>query len=357
MLRILGRNWLCDDVAEATGMGETTVRRAFLDFCGNFVDSYYSTYIYRPEGEKLTRMMNVYSRMGLPGCIGSTDCVHLKWDRCPIGITNLCKGKEGYPSLSYSCTVDHHRRILGVTRSNYGTRNDKTIVRLDTYIMDVHLKKVNQDVEFDVFVDGSLVKRKGVYYLCDGGYHKWTCMINPMKHTSNRDDRLWSEWVESTRKDVECVFGILKGRFRFIRHGILLQSQEKVDTIFFTCCILHNLILEADGLDKRWEQNVEWDRLNPQPSNSDTGFYEEDGPRVHSIGLQELRILERVDQYRSVTDNEDFNGNEVVEEIDEHFESKRKLLIDHFKKAYDSGLVCWPRCFPLVKTRIYNVAH
>lgn len=287
----------------------------------------------------------MYARMGLPGCIGSTDCVHLKWDRCPIGITNLCKGKEGYPSLSYSCTVDHHRRILGVTRPNCGTRNDKTIVRLDTYIMDVHLKKVNQDIEFDVFVEGALLKRKGVYYLCDGGYHKWPCVINPMKHTSNRDDGLWSEWVESTKKDVECVFGILKGCFRFIRHGILLQSQDKIDTIFFTCCILHNLILEADGLDRRWEQSVEWDRLNPQSNNSDTGYDEEDSARAQSISLQELRILERVEQYRSATESEDFNGNEVVEEVDENFEPKRKLLIDHFKKAYDSGLVCWPRCF------------
>jgi Plant transposon protein len=201
VLRILGRNWCCDDVAEATGMGESTIRRGFLEFCSNFVSNYYDAYIYRPVGENLTRMMNIYSRMGLPGCIGSTDCVHLKWDRCPVSLTNLCKGKEGFPTLSYSCTVDHHRRILGVTRSNYGTRNDKTIVRLDTYITDVH------DVEFEVFVEGTLVKKTGVYYLCDGGYHKWTCMINPMKHTSCRDDRLWSEWVESTRKDVECVFG------------------------------------------------------------------------------------------------------------------------------------------------------
>jgi hypothetical protein len=185
VLRILGRNWCCDDVTEATGMGETTVRRGFLDFCANFVDKYYDAYVYRPEGEKLKNKMNIYSRMGLPGCIGSTDCVHLKWDRCPIGLTNLCKGKEGFPTLSYSCTVDHHRRILGVTRSNYGTRNDKTIVRLDSYIMDVHNKKVNEDVEFEVFVDDALVKKTGVYYLCDGGYHKWTCMINPMKHTSN----------------------------------------------------------------------------------------------------------------------------------------------------------------------------
>ena len=133
-------------------MGESTVRRGFLDFCNNFVENYYDKYIYRPTGEKLAKMMKIYSRMGLPGCIGSTDCVHLKWYRCPVGLTNLCKGKEGFPSLSYSCTVDHHRRILGVTRSNYGTRNDKTIVRLDTYITDVHYKRVNQDVERQILL-------------------------------------------------------------------------------------------------------------------------------------------------------------------------------------------------------------
>ena len=228
-------------------------------------------------------------------------------------------------------------------------------MRLDTYITDVHYKRVDHDVEFEVFVEGTLVKKKGVYYLCDGGYHKWTCMINPMKHTSCRDDRLWSEWVESTRKDVECVFGILKGRFRFLRHGILLQTQEKVDTAFFTCCILHNLILEADGMDRRWENNVEWDRLNPQPNNSDVGYDEDDSARPQSISVQELRILERVEQYRSVRE-EVHVGNEVIEEVDENFDDKRKMLIKHFKVAYDSGLVSWPRCFPEAKKAVYNLA-
>jgi hypothetical protein len=34
-------------------------------------------------------------------CIGSTDCIHVKWDRCPVELTNLCKGKEGYPIMSH----------------------------------------------------------------------------------------------------------------------------------------------------------------------------------------------------------------------------------------------------------------
>ena len=42
VLRILGRNWNFDDIAEATFMGESTARRAFHTFCENFVREYYS---------------------------------------------------------------------------------------------------------------------------------------------------------------------------------------------------------------------------------------------------------------------------------------------------------------------------
>ena len=114
-LRMLGRNFCADDVAEATCMDESTVRASFNTYCESFVTEFYDSVIYRPEGLKLEKMMDVYKRMGLPGCIGSTDCVHVKWDRCPTRLQHLCKGKEGYSSLAYSCTVDHHRRILGMT--------------------------------------------------------------------------------------------------------------------------------------------------------------------------------------------------------------------------------------------------
>jgi Plant transposon protein len=119
-------------------------------------------------------------------------------------------------------------------------------------------------------------------------------MMNPMKHTSSRDERLWSEWIESLRKDVECYFGILEGRLRILRNGMPLQSQRAIDQVVFTCCILHNLILEADGLDIRWERQAEWDKLNPQTSNFDEGCDEDGTVDVSDICVQERRILERV---------------------------------------------------------------
>jgi Plant transposon protein len=129
VLRILGRNWNFDDIAEAT-----------LMFCQGV----------------LLKIMGVFEQIGLPGCIGSSDCVHLKWDRCPIDIAQLCSGKEGYPTLAYSCTVDHRRRILASTSSYWGAKNDKTIVRGDTYITDVKFKKVHSETRFDIYVNRSL---------------------------------------------------------------------------------------------------------------------------------------------------------------------------------------------------------
>jgi DDE superfamily endonuclease len=68
-------------------------------------------------------------------------------------------------------------------------------------------------------------------------------------HGSEWRQRIWSEWIESRRKDVECVFGSMKKRFRFLKHAIEIHSQHEIDNAFFTCCTLHNIILMYDGLD------------------------------------------------------------------------------------------------------------
>ena len=73
VLRILGRKWNFDDVAEATLMGETTAKRAFHLFCENFVEYHCDKYVYRPTDLQLRKVLEVFGKMDLPGCIGSTD--------------------------------------------------------------------------------------------------------------------------------------------------------------------------------------------------------------------------------------------------------------------------------------------
>ena len=55
------------------------------------------------------------------------------------------------------------------------------------------------------------------------------------------------------RKDVECTFGIMKGRWRILKTGVRLHSTESVDRIWLTYCTFHNMLLKIDGLDEAWD--------------------------------------------------------------------------------------------------------
>jgi hypothetical protein len=59
--------------------------------------------------------------------------------------------------------------------------------------------------------------------------------------------------TQNLEKDVECTFGILKGRWRILKTGIRVHNTEVSDNIWMTCCALHNLLLDVDGLSHKWE--------------------------------------------------------------------------------------------------------
>ena len=67
-----------------------------------------------------------------------------------------------------------------------------------------------------------------------------------------------SKVIESTRKDVEDVFGILKKRFMYLKHWNTVRRQYIIDNAFVTWCMLHNLQLRHDGfLDTSYEPPAE----------------------------------------------------------------------------------------------------
>ncbi len=76
-------------------------------------------------------MSKYYDEVGLPGCCGSMDVVHIKWSSCPTGDHNRVKGKAGYSTLAFQCITDYNRRVIGIYGSQFGTRNDKEIVKVD----------------------------------------------------------------------------------------------------------------------------------------------------------------------------------------------------------------------------------
>ena len=148
---------------------------------------------------------------------------------------------------------------MHVSKYFFGTWNDKQITVNDTFPIDVWQGEKFRRLRYTLITkQGVPVQYQGVWLAVDGGYQKVACFINPMHNRYGFSEVAFSEWLESVRKDVECVFGILKIRFRFLRGFVLFQEPETLEKAFRTAAMLHNMLLDWDGLN-----DFHWENLDP----------------------------------------------------------------------------------------------
>ena len=259
-LRVIGSGCTFDAIEELTNVAEETHRIFFHEQFCNWGERVSPTHIKMPcDAESLRHVLGLYERLGHPGCTGSIDCVHVIWDKCPAGLKSACKGKGGFPTLAFQVVCSHTKKIMSVSVFFWGTVNDKTIAMADDVFRklrddDAPLRNIvwhtikTKDAMNDndtltvesndnypiinrhyTIVSSTLtdivIQFKGAYLISDGGYHRWGCLVNPYHlQPPGTDLELWSNNIESVRKDIECVFGILKKRFLILKHPIRLHS-------------------------------------------------------------------------------------------------------------------------------------
>ena len=234
------------------------------------------------------------------------------------------------------------KRFQASTIGHYGTTSDKTVVKFDGYVTKVRYDNLFTEAEFKLQVsENGWVSEKGVYLLVDGGYHKWRIMQCPLKHTVEEDKARWSEFAESVRKDVECSFGILKKRFQLLKSAINWHEKTDIDNAVFSCVILHNMLHEFDGYDKRWEAEIE-----------NTHFDKEEQLCLNKIRRRVVRAVENTADFSDVGHLQQHMNNiglasnldnEVVIESSTEFEILRNKLIKHLDMQYLNDKLRWVR--------------
>ena len=279
--------------------------------------------------------------------------------------------KQSHPARTYNLTCNHRREILHTTKGHPSRWNDKTLAYHDDFMYSIHKGSILQDVRFMMLSWMGAVGSSptveteycGAWGLADNGYHRWACTQAPAKTNIHQKELIVSQWIESFRKDCECVFGILKGRFRVLKTGIRLDGPNAADNIWLTCCALHNMLLSADGLDEEWGgtlgQNdvVECRTFAPfaiqRLSDTSIGSF---GSRQHEREAIRLGNVDRsLEEGKQQALEEDFVEDKEEEEpvptliVDGAIAINslsygvfRKLLVDHFDILYRQNKCKWP---------------
>lgn len=332
-LRILGRDLVADDISAFSGIAESTVYSIFKDFVKNFCQDFFTAFVHLPSEIELAKSSAVFETLGLPGCFGSIDGVKVHWDKCPAEKKNLCTGKEKFPSLAFQCIVNHARKIYHISNHYWGGCTDISMSYWDDVTRNLLLgtmDKVSEELENHIFItedmDGNRTIWKGCYLISDQGYLKRSCFIDPSRLSFERIYQLWSEWLESVRKDVECCFGILKQRFRFLKNPIRYHDPEMIEHAVKVCCILHNILLHYDRLDE-----FDCEEINPDDDEPETVVNENSTHEDQLEGSQPLQII---------------TGSSVppcLVKTTEYLDFK-EALIQHFARLYCRGK-SWPKHF------------
>jgi hypothetical protein len=186
---------------------------------------------------------------GFPGAIGSTDATHIMLERVLYCLRQTHIGlKMSHTARTYNITVNHRRRILATTSGHPARWNDKTLALFDNFMTDLKDGIIMDDILFDLYKSTAAAvneidipipnivttrRYQGLWLLVNNGCFAWPTTVPPIKTTSSRTELRSSSWLESMRKDVECTFGILKGRWRILKTGIRLMELSVRTRFFF----------------------------------------------------------------------------------------------------------------------------
>ncbi|XP_076898434.1 uncharacterized protein LOC143552009 [Bidens hawaiensis] len=166
--------------------------------------------------------------------------------------------------------------IVGVVRSN----NEINVVEHSSIFDDI-IDGVEPAQSF--YANG--VQFNHDYYLIYEIYNEWSMLVQAYA-SPVEDKRNYFKKQESSLKDIEKAFGVLKKNCHLILRPLWILSGEKIRDVVYTCIILHNMVLENQVDDKIRDRDSSSDLVDGmQRMEKDSNMDREDLETVISNAL------------------------------------------------------------------------
>lgn len=258
-IRQLAYGGSADQHDEYLKMGESTGVECLKKFVQGVKEVYGEEYLRRPTVQDVERLLETSERRGFPGMIGSIDCMHWHWEKCPYAWKGqYTRGDHGVPTIILEAVASHDRWIWHAFFGVAGSNNDINVLNQSDLFVD---QLRGEDPQVQYFVNGRQYNKP--YYLADGIYPDWAVFVKSIRAPQSAEHKLFAEQQEGARKDVECAFGILQSRFCILRRPARLYEQGDLENVMLACIILHNMIIE----DEKDIEDVPFD-LNEEATTS-----------------------------------------------------------------------------------------
>ena len=112
-------------------LSSTMATACFYQFVEDMQKVYGDTYLALPTASQLKSIVNLHKvQHGVPGMVGSLDCMHCKWIKCPKVYHGAFKGSHDSPTVVLEAACDYNLYFWHPAFGFPGTFNDLNIWNL-----------------------------------------------------------------------------------------------------------------------------------------------------------------------------------------------------------------------------------
>lgn len=242
-LRLLAYGSASDQYDEFLQVSESTANVVLERFCDAIYKEYGHEYLQRyPSPSEIQQYQELNSLRGWPGLFGGIDCMHWRWQNCPIALRGQYQDRDGFASLILEAVCSPELRIWNFNFGNAGSNNDINVIDKSNLIPEI-LKGKFESPEYEI--NGT--KYKHPYFHTDGIYPDLAIFAKTISNPANAKESFYAMKQESTRKDIERCFGLLQAKWHILVKPSRKWSTKLMIKIMRCCVILHNMILEDDN--------------------------------------------------------------------------------------------------------------
>eukprot|EP00258_Populus_trichocarpa_P029324 XP_024445343.1 uncharacterized protein LOC112324920 [Populus trichocarpa] len=278
---IVNRNRKEDLTDEYLQIGESTAIESLRAFVKTIVEVFGDWYLRVPNDADICRLLSIGEQRGFPGMLGSIDCMHWKWEKCPIAWHGMYSGHCREPTIILEAVASQDLWIWHAFFGMPGSLNDINVLDrspIFAALAEGRTAPVNYTINGHEYIMG--------YYLADGIYPNWSTFVKTIPRPLGAKRKYFASKQESARKDVERAFGVLQSRFAIVRQPVRYWDEETLANIMKACIIMHNMIIEDEGA-----MNLRFD--HEREVNSFISVSHGEIPELHDFLQTHNRIRDR----------------------------------------------------------------
>jgi hypothetical protein len=244
------------------------------------------TYIHLPrnKGEMRQKASEFELKFGMIQAIGCIDGTHVALKRPPDNSQDFFNYKQFF-SLNIQAVCDSNGYFMDVECRWPGSVHDAKVFANSCICKNLNNGKL--PITYLTVLPGHDAVPN--YLIGDPAYPLTQFCLKEYQSCSNNGQVIFNNMLRSARNQVECAFGRLKARWRFLTRKVDLKF-DSIPTVIYSCFVLHNYcernkdcLIDKEEMTFQMQQHVRDEDSSPNMPDQVYSYNNLEGELVRSI--------------------------------------------------------------------------